>query len=32
MQVARLSQETGLSSFSFFPSEADAIRWLTTPG
>jgi hypothetical protein len=32
MQVARLSQETGLPSFSFFPSEADAIRWLTTPG
>lgn len=31
MQIARLSQETGLPSFSFFQSEADAIRWLTTP-
>jgi serine/threonine-protein kinase len=30
MQIARLSQETGLPSFSFFQSESDAIRWLIT--
>ncbi|HLM72409.1 MAG TPA: hypothetical protein VK459_06955 [Polyangiaceae bacterium] len=31
MQISRLSQETGLPSFSFFQSESDAIRWLLTP-
>lgn len=28
MQIARLSQATGLPEFSFFQSEQDAIRWL----
>jgi len=28
MQIARLSQETGLPSFSFFQSEPEAVRWL----
>jgi serine/threonine-protein kinase len=30
MQIARLSAETGLPAFSFFQSEADAVRWLLT--
>jgi hypothetical protein len=30
MQISRLSQETGLPSFSFFQSESEAIRWLIT--
>ena len=28
MQISRLSQETGLPSFSFFQAESEAIRWL----
>jgi serine/threonine-protein kinase len=30
MQIARLSAESGLPAFSFFQSEAEAIRWLLT--